>query len=73
MSGNQLNMDFSSVRSQNRFLEALHTGKFILSVEAPTPEFGSSDPAPNADQLAALESEVMRVQGMEPEIGRAHV
>ena len=65
MSGSQLNMDFSSVRSQNRFVEALHTGKFVLSVEAPTPEFGSSDPAPNVDQLAALEAEVMRVQGME--------
>ncbi len=66
MSGNQLNMDFTAPRKQNRFTEALHGGKFILAVEAPSPEPGSSDPAPAADQLAALESELMRVQGMEP-------
>ena len=65
MNGNQLNMDFSAVGEQNRFTEALHGGKFILSIEAPSPEYGSSDPAPAPEQLAALEEEVMRVQGME--------
>jgi len=66
MSGSQLNMDFTARREQNRFAEALRGGRFILAVEAPTPETGSSDPAPTPDQLAALESELMRVQGMEP-------
>ena len=65
MDGNQLKMDFSAVGERNRFTEALHEGRFILSVEAPSPEFGSSDPAPTPEQLAALEDEVMRVQGME--------
>jgi len=65
MAGNQLKMDFSAVGERNRFSEALHGGKFILSIEAPAPEFGSSDPAPTAEQLASLEDEVMRVQGME--------
>ena len=65
MNGNQLNMDFSAVGSENRFTEALHGGRFILSIEAPSPEFGSSDPAPTPDQIAALEDEVMRVSGME--------
>ena len=65
MNGNQLNMDFSAVGEHNRFTGALHGGKFILSIEAPTPEYGSSDPAPAPEQLAALEDEVMRVQGME--------
>lgn len=65
MDGSQLNMDFSAATGKNRFAEALHGGKFILSIEAPSPEFGSSDPAPAPDQLAALEDEVMRVQGLE--------
>ena len=65
MNGNQLNMDFSAVGERNRFTEALHGGKFILSIEAPSPEYGSSDPAPAPEQIAALEEEVMRVQGME--------
>ena len=65
MDGNQLNMDFSAAGKQNRFTEALHGGKFILSIEAPSPEFGSSDPAPTPDQIAAREEEVMRVQGMD--------
>ena len=65
MNGSQLNMDFSAVGDRNRFTEALHGGKFILSIEAPVPEFGTSDPAPAPDQIAALEDEVMRVQGME--------
>lgn len=65
MSGSQLNMDFSSARPQNRFIDALREGRFVLAVEAPSPEFGSSDPAPNPDQLAALEAEVMRVSGPE--------
>jgi len=76
MSGNQLKMDFSSAGERNRFAEALHGGRFILSIEAPSPEFGSSDPAPTPDQLAALEDEVMRVQGMDtilalPDRGRS--
>ena len=65
MNGDQLNMDFSSAARNNRFADALHGGRFILAVETPSPEFGSSDPAPAPDQLAALEDEVMRVQGME--------
>ena len=65
MNGSQLNMDFSAVGERNRFTEALHEGKFILSIEAPTPEYDSSDPAPAPEQIAALEEEVMRVQGME--------
>ena len=65
MNGDQLNMDFSAAGEQNRFTGALHGGRFILSIEAPSPEFGSSDPAPAPDQIAALEEEVMRVQGLE--------
>jgi methylenetetrahydrofolate reductase (NADPH) len=65
MDGNQLNMDFSAAGEKNRFTEALHGGRFILSIESPSPEFGSSDPAPDPEQIAALEDEVMRVQGME--------
>ncbi len=61
----QLNMDFSAAGTENRFTDALRAGKFIFAVEAPSPEFGSSDPAPNPEQLAALEAEVMRVQGLE--------
>ena len=61
----QLRMDFSRPGEQNRFVSALREGKFILAVEAPSPEFGSSDPAPDPEQIAALEEEVMRVQGME--------
>ena len=61
----QLNMDFARPGKVNRFKDALNEGRFVLAVEAPTPEAGSSEPAPTADQLAALESEVMRVNGLD--------
>ena len=72
----QLNMDFSARRDRNRFTAALREGRFILAIEAPSPEFGSPDPAPNPEQLAALEAEVMRVNGPEtvltiPDRGKA--
>ena len=61
----QLNMDFARPVRTNRFKTALDEGRFVLAVEAPTPEAGSSEPAPSPEQLAALESEVMRVNGLD--------
>ena len=54
----QLNMDFAQPVRTNRFKTALDEGRFVLAVEAPTPEAGSSEPAPSPEQLAALLSSV---------------
>ena len=64
-SSRQLNMDFAAPGKTNRFRDALNDGRFVLAVEAPAPEPGSAEPAPTAEQLAALESEVMRVNGLD--------
>ena len=61
----QLNMDFGRPVRNNRFKSALDDGRFVLAVEAPAPEAGSSEPAPTPEQLAALESEVMNVSGLD--------
>ena len=61
----QLNMDFAGPGGSDRFRDALNNGRFVLAIEAPAPEAGSTEPAPTTEQLAALEAEVMRVNGLD--------
>ena len=63
MSDFQMEINFAP-RGGNRFGEALSKGEFVLLIEGASPEPGVHEPAPGAEQLAHLASELPEIPGI---------
>ncbi len=58
-----LQLEINFAKHGNRFREALNRGEFVLLIENASPG-RDNDPAASADRLAALESAVLGIEGV---------